>query len=110
MGQEYTVKSPTKKDLKGSYPFHRHHTAPVLPQLQETDYVYISKGVVGSPLLPLYQGPCKDISRSQKCFGLKIGGRTEVVSVDRLEPHLGKAPFITAIRLHREVAREAKVQ
>jgi hypothetical protein len=34
--------------------------------------------------------------RAQKFFKLEVGGREEVVSVDRLKPHLGKAPVAAA--------------
>jgi len=44
-----------------------------------------------SPLAPLYTGPYEVASRSTKVFTLKIGGRLEGVSVDRLKPHLSAA-------------------
>jgi hypothetical protein len=50
-----------------------------LQQLQQAEYVYVRRGGVVPPL------------------SLEVGGRTEVVSVDRLKPHLGKAPISPAL-------------
>jgi hypothetical protein len=41
------------------------------------------------PLSPLYQGPYKVLDRREKFFKLEVGGQPEVISVDRLKPHLG---------------------
>ncbi len=49
------------------------------------------------PLSPLYVGPFRVKERASKFFKLEVGGREEVVSVDRLKPHhLGKAPVVAA--------------
>ncbi len=42
-----------------------------------------------SALVSLCQGPYKVLEANNKFFSLKIGGCTEVVSVDHLKPHLG---------------------
>ncbi len=55
--------------------------------------MYVRRGGVVPPLSPLYQGPYRVLERSQKFLSLEVGGRTKVVSVDRLKPHLGKAPI-----------------
>jgi transposase InsO family protein len=68
-----------------------------LQQLQQAEYVYVRRGGVVPPLSPLYQGPYRVLEKSQKFFSLEVGGRTEVVSVDRLKPHLGKAPISPAL-------------
>jgi hypothetical protein len=68
-----------------------------LQQLQQAEYVYVRRGGVITPLSPLYQGPYRVLERSQKFLSLEVGGRTEVVSVDRLKPHLGKAPISPAL-------------
>ena len=67
-----------------------------LQRLQEADYVYMRRGGVVPPLAPQYQGPYEVLARSQKFFSLAVGGRTEVVTVDRLKPHLGRAPVSAA--------------
>jgi hypothetical protein len=36
------------------------------------------------------------VDRREKFFKLEVGGRPEVVSVDRLKPHLGRAPVMAA--------------
>jgi hypothetical protein len=60
--------------------------------LDAADYVYIRRGGVVPPLQPLYLGPYRVLEKARKFFKLQIGGRTEVVSVDRLKPHRGLAP------------------
>jgi hypothetical protein len=41
------------------------------------------------------------IQAGEKTFHLAIGGREEVVSVDRLKPHLGLAPLLPAVPARR---------
>jgi len=41
-------------------------------------------------LQPLYAGPYRVISDGDKCFTVEIGGKAEVVSIDRLKAHLGQ--------------------
>ncbi len=40
---------------------------------------------------PLYQGPYKVLDKKEKFFKTEVGGQPEVVSMDRLKPHLGMA-------------------
>jgi hypothetical protein len=47
-----------------------------------------------TPLAPLFAGPYKVVARQAKIFKLEIGGLLEMVSVDRLKPHLGLAPVV----------------
>jgi hypothetical protein len=61
-------------------------------RLHYTDFVYVKRGAVASSLSPLYSGPYRVISRGEKTFHVDIGGRDEVISADRLKPHLGQAP------------------
>jgi hypothetical protein len=53
--------------------------------------VYIRRGGTVPSLQPLYAGPYRVISGGDKCFTVEIGGKAEVVSIDRLKPHLGQA-------------------
>jgi transposase InsO family protein len=62
--------------------------ASVPPALFTARFVNIRRGGVVPPLLPLYQGPYHVISRNNKFFSLEVSPCTEVVSMDRLEPHL----------------------
>ena len=52
----------------------------------------VKRGAVASSLSPLYLGPYRVISRGEKTFHVDTGGRDEVISADRLKPHLGQAP------------------
>jgi hypothetical protein len=67
-----------------------------LQALQRAEFVYVRKGGTVPPLSPLYQGPYKVLGRREKFFKLEVGGQPEVVSVDRLKPHLGTAPVSAA--------------
>jgi hypothetical protein len=76
--------------------------------------IYVRKGGTVPPLSPLYQGPYKVLERRDKFFKLEVGGQPEVISVDRLKPHLGTAPVSAAAppqrgRPKRPVAVEALI-
>jgi hypothetical protein len=60
-----------------------------LPALKTCTYVYVRRGGTVPPLQPLYVGPYRVATRSDKYYVLEIGGRGESVSIDRLKPHLG---------------------
>jgi hypothetical protein len=63
--------------------------------LQKASFVYIKRGASPAGLSPLYQGPYRVLLRGAKVFQVDIGGiggRREVISVDRLKPHLGSCP------------------
>ncbi len=64
--------------------------------LHTADFVYIRRGAEASSLSPLNSGPYRVISRVGKTFHVDIGGREEVISADRLKPHLGRAPVLPA--------------
>jgi len=59
------------------------------PALLNARFVFVRKGGIVPPLGPVYEGPYLVLSRGLKTFSLDIGGRPEVVSVDRLKPFLG---------------------
>jgi hypothetical protein len=59
-------------------------------------HVYIRCRGVVPPLAPLYHRPHMVLKAAEKTFLLLIGGREEVVKVDRLKPHLGTEPVATA--------------
>ncbi len=80
-----------------------------LQALQRADFVYVRKGGMVPPLSPLYQGPYRVLDRREKFFKLEVGGQPEVVSVDRLKPHLGTAP-VSAASPPREVIPRDLVQ
>jgi hypothetical protein len=53
--------------------------------------VYIRCGGTVPSLQPLYAGPYRVLSGGDKCFTVEIGGKAELVSIDRLKSHLGQA-------------------
>jgi Integrase core domain len=61
-------------------------------ELSRADFVYIRRGGGGSPMQSLYEGPFRVLERGNKTFKLQVGPRIEVVSVDRLKPHVGEEP------------------
>jgi hypothetical protein len=68
-------------------------TASPSPQLMAADFVYIRAPPTAPVLSPPYRGPYAVHKRSLKEFIIKMGGRFEAVSVDRLKPHLGSSPW-----------------
>jgi len=57
--------------------------------LMAAQFVYVRRGGTIPPLEPLYLGPYQVLDNGPKVFRIAVGGKTEVVSVDRLKPHLG---------------------
>jgi hypothetical protein len=64
--------------------------------LREAGHVYVLRGQYAPPLTPLYLGPYKVIPRGPKFFHVEVGSKTEVITVDRLKPHLGSEPVSPA--------------
>jgi hypothetical protein len=64
--------------------------------LHRADFVYIRRGAAASSLSPLYLGPYRVISRGEKTFHVDIGSWDEVISADRLKPHLGRTQGLPA--------------
>jgi len=54
----------------------------------------VRRGAAAAPLLPQYQGPYEVIERGPKFFRIRLGGRVESVSVDRLKPHFSLVPAL----------------
>jgi len=69
-------------------PTAHHGTAPVYvpPALQQSEFVFVRRDAHRSPLQRPYEGPYKVVEAGAKTFQLDMGGRTEVVSIDRLKP------------------------
>jgi transposase InsO family protein len=59
------------------------------PSLQAADFVYVRSPPASPALTPLYRGPFRVHKRADKFFIIKVGGKYDAVSVDRLKPHLG---------------------
>jgi len=64
--------------------------------LWKASMVYVRRGGCAPPLTALYAGPYTVLRRDKKFFELQIGGRSEVVSIDRIKPHLGPSPVQAA--------------
>jgi hypothetical protein len=63
---------------------------PLPASLLKARFVYIRRGDTVPSLQPLYAGLYRVLSGGDKCFTVEIGGKAEVVSIDRLKPHLGQ--------------------
>jgi hypothetical protein len=61
--------------------------------LVAADFVYVRRGAAADPLAPQYSGPYQVLDKGPKVFKLRVGGREEAVTVDRLKPHLGTSPL-----------------
>ena len=49
----------------------------------------MAKGRAQGPMADKYSGPYKVLEKGNKAWKLQVGERVEVVSRDRLKPHLG---------------------
>ena len=70
--------------------------AAATPALDGATHVYVQRGGVGPPLADNYAGPYLVLEKGPKVFKLQLGTRQEVVSRDRLKPHVGTAPQVVA--------------
>ena len=70
--------------------------AAATPALDGATHVYVQRGGVGPPLADNYAGPYLVLEKGPKVFKLQLGTRQEVVSRDRLKPHLGLAQLAAA--------------
>jgi hypothetical protein len=68
-------------------------TAPPPLALRTASFVYIWSPPLLLGLAPAYRGPYRVRVTGNKYFVVDIGGFPTAVTVDRLKPHLGKAPF-----------------
>ena len=66
--------------------------AAVTPALGRATHVYVQRGGVGPLQLHNYAGPYLVLEKGPRFFKLPLGERTEVVSRDRLKPHVGQVP------------------
>lgn len=64
--------------------------------LDSATWVYVKRGGQGRPLSANYDGPYEVLESGPKVFKLQLGAREEVVSRDRLKPHLGEGPLQAA--------------
>ncbi len=72
--------------------------ADTLPEhLVVSTWVYVRRGGQLKPLADLYAGPFLVERRGAKTFNVKIGQKSESISVDRLKAHTGEAPVSPAM-------------
>ena len=57
--------------------------------LDQADWVYVRRGAQGRPMADAWSGPFKVLEKASKAWKLQMGPRVEIVSRDRLQPHLG---------------------
>ena len=65
--------------------------------LAVADWVYVRRGGQLKPLADPYVGPFLVEKRGAKVFIIRIGERSETISVDRLKAHTGKGPVSLAM-------------
>jgi hypothetical protein len=66
------------------------------PQLRAADFVYIRSPPAAPALAAAYRGPYAVHKKGDKVFIVKVGGKYEAVTIDRLKPHLGGPPLPAA--------------
>jgi hypothetical protein len=67
------------------------------PSLQNCAYVYVRKDAPSHALAAKYDGPYRVLVAGGKFFRVAVGNRQEVISVNRLKPHIGAAPSEPAL-------------
>jgi transposase InsO family protein len=70
----------------------RDNGAPPPPppsSLMAAKFVYIRAPPAAPSLAPAYRGPYEVVKKADKFFIVKLGGRFDAISIDRLKPHLG---------------------
>jgi hypothetical protein len=71
------------------------------PALMAAQFVYVRRGSMQAALAPKYDGPYEVLERGLKYFVVRIGARSDKVTVDRLKPHTGEAAVQPAMPLRR---------
>ena len=66
--------------------------AAATPALDGASHVYVQRSSVGPPLADNFAGPYLVLEKGPKVFKLQVGTREDIVSRDRLKPHVGLAP------------------
>jgi len=83
-----------RKSMSGFNPVPVRHNTPTNEELPEQipsdlsscSMVFVRKDGYVPPLVPLYAGPYKVLSRTRRTFRLQVGSKVEIVSVQRLKP------------------------
>lgn len=78
---------PVLQHLPTRHRYYAEVASSVPVALQKADFIYIRRGGASPPLAAPYSGPYHVLSRSNKSYVVNVGGRHEMVSIDRLKPH-----------------------
>ena len=65
---------------------HEARRSSLPPSLSTAKFVFVRRDGHRTPLQRPYQGPFRVIEPGSKTFKLDMGGKTEIISVDRLKP------------------------
>ncbi len=68
--------------------------------LPKARFVYVRRGGHAPPLAPLYMGPYEVLRKSAKSFTIRVGGKDDIVSVDRLKAHTVQGQFSRPLHLY----------
>lgn len=66
--------------------WHRQQSPAVPSALGSSEFVFVRRDGHKTPLQTPYNGPFKVLERGPKAFKIDYGGRTELISLDRLKP------------------------
>ena len=64
--------------------------------LDGAEWVYVARGGAAKPMADKYSGPYKVLERANKAWKVQVGDRVEIISRDRLKPHLGGVEPVAA--------------
>ena len=88
---------------------HSYAQAATTSPLDGADWVYVAKGGAQQPMADKYSGPYKVLERGNKAWKMQVGERVDLVSRDRLKPHLGSVAPRAAVPPTRGRLRAASV-
>ena len=77
--------------------------------LDRAVWVYVARGGATKPMADKYSGPYKVLERANKAWKVQVGERVEIISRDRLKPHLGSVEPDAAQPQRRGWPRTASV-
>ena len=78
-----------------------------MPKQDGDDCVYQESGGSAKPMADKYNSPYRVLERGNKAWKVQVGERVEILSRDRLKPHLGSVGPKAAVPLRRGRPRVA---
>ena len=75
---------------------HSYAQAVTSSPLDGTYWVYVAKGGAQRPMADKYSGPYKVLEWANKAWKVQVGEKMEIISRDRLKPHLGSVDPVAA--------------